>query len=363
MRLKLSLLSLALSMLFTGQSYAQSDKLTVAAASQGANWNAVAPLNDSSLFAAAPRWTGSKGPQLTYIDTKGKQHAWPDKSWNSWAPGKPTENAFVNINAIRLIGSQLWVVDTGAPDFGGTPLPGGAKLVVIDVKTRQVSRVYAFDSSVAGKGSYVDDVRINGKHAYLTDAGWAGLIVLDLETGKSRRVLSDTASTRSSNKAIRLDGKIVLAPDGSILKVNADPLELSPDNQWLYYGPLSGPMYRIPTRALDDSTLDTAALEKLVEVWFDMPPSGGTAMAKDGTFYYSDLAENAIKRRLPDGKVETVVQDPSLHWVDAPVIDENNIIWLPVPQIDRVGLFQNGKNLTRWPVQVLKFDLNKKQTE
>lgn len=360
MRLKFSSLSLALSLMFTGQAYAQSGDLAVAAVSQEANWNAVAPLSDSSLFAAAPRWTGSKGSQLTYIDTYGKQHAWPDKKWNSWTAGSSAENRFININAIRLIGSQLWVVDTGAPEFGGTPLPGGAKLVVIDVKTKKVSKIYAFDSGVAGKHSYVDDLRINGKHAYLTDAGWAGLIVLDLETGKSRRVLSDSPSTKAGDKAIRLDGKIVLTPDGGILKVNADPLELSPDNQWLYYGPLNGPMYRIPTRALDDSSLDKAALEKLVEVWFDMPPAGGTAMAKDGTFYYSDLAENALKRRLPDGKTETVIQDPSLHWVDAPVIDENNVIWLPVPQIDRVGLFQNGKNMTQWPVQVLKFDLNKK---
>ncbi|OAT15945.1 hypothetical protein M977_04689 [Buttiauxella gaviniae ATCC 51604] len=360
MRMKLSSLSFAIAIMFTGQSYAKSDQLTVAAVSHIANWNAVAPLSNNSLFAASPRWTGSKGPQLTYIDTQGKQHAWPDKSWNSWAPGKPTENRFVNINAIRLIDSQLWVVDTGAPDFGGTPLPGGAKLVVIDVKTQKVSKIYTFDSNVAGKGSYVDDLRINGKHAYLTDAGWAGLIVLDLDTGKSRRVLSDSPSTRAGNKAIRLDDKIVLTPDQNILKVNADPLELSPDNKWLYYGPLNGPMYRIPTRALDDNNLDNVALEKLVQVWFEMPPSGGTAMAKDGTFYYSDLAENAIKRRLPDGRVETVIQDPSLHWVDAPIIDDNNIMWLPVPQIDRVSLFQNGKNLTQWPVQVLKLDLNKK---
>jgi hypothetical protein len=46
--------------------------------------------------------------------------------------------------------------------------------------------------------------------------------------------------------------------------------------------------------------------------------------------------------------------------VDAPIIDDNNIMWLPVPQIDRVSLFKNGKNLTQWPVQVLKLDLNEK---
>ncbi|MEB5887491.1 L-dopachrome tautomerase-related protein [Enterobacter roggenkampii] len=359
MNLHLSSLLFAASIIFSGPLYAQTGEITVAAVSTMANWNAVAPLSNNTLFAAAPRWTGSKGPQLTYIDEQGKQHAWPDKLWNSWSPGESVENRFVNINAIRLIGPELWVVDTGAPDFGGTPLPGGAKLVVIDVNTQKVIKTYIFNSSIAGKNSYIDDLRINGKNAYLTDAGWAGLIVLNLETGESRRVLSNSTSTRASNKAIRVGGNVVLAPDGSMLKVNADPLELSPDRQWLYYGPLNGPLYRIPTYALDDKNLDNAALEKLVQRWFDMPPSGGTAMAKDGTLYYSDLAENALKRRLPDGRTETVIKDPNLHWVDAPVIDENNVIWLPVPQIDRVSLFNNGENLTKWPVQILKIDLEK----
>lgn len=356
---KLSLLALSVSLVFMGQSYAAPAELTVAAQSKSINWNAIAPLKDNTLFAAAPRWTGFTGPQLTYIDSHGQQHAWPDKKWNSWAPGTSAEKAFVNINAIRRFNNELWVVDTGAPDFGGTPLPGGAKLVVIDIATKKITKTYYFDSNIAGKNSYVDDLRINGKHAYLTDAGWAGIIVLDLDTGQSRRVLTDSPSTLASPTAIKLEGKIVLAPDGTILKVNADPLELSPDNQWLYYGPLNGPMYRISTDALNDSHLTDEALAKKVEVWFDMPPAGGTAMTKDGTFYFSDLAENALKRRLPDGKVETVIQDARLHWVDAPVIDENNVIWLPVAQIDRVGLFQNGKNMTQWPVEILKLDLNK----
>lgn len=356
---KLSLLALSVSLVFMGQNYAISKELTVAAESKKINWNAVAPLQDNTLFAAAPRWTGFTGPQLTYIDVHGKQHAWPNQSWNSWAPGKSAEKVFVNINAIRRFNHELWVVDTGAPDFGGTPLLGGAKVVVFDIATKRAIKIYYFDADVAGKNSYVDDLRINGKYAYLTDAGWAGLIVLDLETGKARRVLTNSPSTLASNSSIKLDGKILLAPDGQVLKVNADPLELSPDNQWLYYGPLNGPMYRIPTAALNDSGLSDEALKKMVEVWFDMPPSGGTAMTKDGTFYFSDLAEDALKRRLPDGKIETVIKDSRLHWVDAPVIDENNIIWLPVPQIDRVGLFQNGKNMTQWPVEILKFDLNK----
>ncbi|MBZ6065367.1 hypothetical protein LA374_03950 [Aeromonas schubertii] len=355
MKLNPSLLAIALAL--ATPALAQSTELTVAASSHTHNWNAVAPRADNTLFAAAPRWTRSRGPQLVWIDQAGDEHAWPDRQWNSWTLGQPAARHFININAIRRIGDQLWVVDTGAPDFGGKPLPQGAKVVVFNIATGNTDRIYYLGPEIAGEHSYVDDVRIKGRHAYLTDAGWPGLIVLDLESGAARRVLTDSPSTRASDKAIWAGNNVVLTPDGSLLKVNADPLELSPDRQWLYYGPLNGPMYRIPTRALDNPALDDAALAKQVEVWFDMPPTGGTAMGKDGTFYFSDLEQSALKRRLPDGRIETVIQDERLHWVDAPVIDDQNVIWMPVPQMDRVSLFQGGKNRTRWPVEILKLDL------
>jgi len=46
-----------------------------------------------------------------------------------------------------------------------------------------------------------------------------------------------------------------------------------------------------------------------------------------------------------------VLQGPlALHWVDAPFLDADGMLWLPVPQMDRVGLFHDGKSQTRWPI-------------
>lgn len=332
-------------------------KLERVAQSMDSNWNAIALKGDGTIFAAGPRWSGIKGAQLTKIDKNGGKSPYPDQEWNAWKTGAKTENAFININAIRNIDNQLWVVDTGAPDFGGTPIPGGAKLVVISLETDKVEKIYFFNSSIAGEGSYVDDLRILGNYAYLTDAGWPGLIVLNLETAQSRRVLNNDVSTIASDRPIIVDGEPVLAPNGELLKVNADPLELSPDGKWLYYGPLNGPMYRVPTASLNDASLSDEDLKKQVEFWFDMPPSGGVAITDDGTFYFSDLAKNALMKRTPDGRIEMVVQDKRLHWVDAPVIDADNVIWMPIPQIERVSLFQKGENKTQWPVEVLKYPL------
>lgn len=330
---------------------AQAPKLTRVATSDSMIWNAVA-VSRSRIFLAGPRWTGSRGPQLAMIIDGGKPKAFPDAAWNAWKPGSDNGAAFININAIHMDrDGGLWVVDTGSPDFGGDPLPRGAKLVRINLSTDKVDRVIYLGPDLALPGSYVDDVRFNGNHAYLTDAGRPGIIVLDLTTGAGRRVLeAHPTVTARDERPIVLSGHIVKSPDGSPLKVHSDPLEVSTDGQWLMFGPLEGPWSRVPTGLLDDPAISANDLAAAVEPWADLPPVGGTTLASDGSLYFADLAEDSIKVRHPDGRIETLVTDHALHWVDAPFLDQDGKLWLPVPQMDRVGLFHGGKSQTRWPI-------------
>lgn len=361
MKNKLLAAGLAGALLSTQMAAAQqtkSSRLTIVAESSEMIWNAVA-VNQGSVFVAGPRWTGSKGPAVARLDADGKPKPYPDAVWNGWHKDVLASGAFVNVNAIHLDGrGGLWVVDTGSPDFGGDPLPGGAKLVRIDLASDSVTKIYPLGPKIALAGSYVDDVRLNGGFAYLTDAGRPGLIVLNLNTGVARRVLNDHPSTTApADRLIVLDGTVLKTPNGSPLKVHSDPMELSPDGQWLYFAPLSGPWSRVETRWLDDTTITPDQLATKVEPWADLPPVGGTTMDANGDLYFTDLAENALKRRSADGKVTTVVQDPRLHWIDAPFIDDEHRIWLPVPQMDRTAPFNGGKTQTKWPVQLFRLDL------
>lgn len=97
-------------------------------------WNAVA-VQPGRVFVAGPRWAGAPGPMLGVLDGPGGSvdgsadgtdpRPYPDAAWNAWRPGADPARAFVNVNSLRLDGRDgLWVVDTGAPDFGGNPLPG-----------------------------------------------------------------------------------------------------------------------------------------------------------------------------------------------------------------------------------------------
>jgi sugar lactone lactonase YvrE len=134
-------------------------------------------------------------------------------------------------------------------------------------------------------------------------------------------------------------------------------MEVSPDGAWLYFGTLEGPWSRIATAVLDDFTATPEAIVAKVEPWADLPPVGGTAMDANGDLYFSDLATSALKRRTPDGRIETVIQDKRLHWVDAPVIDDRHRIWLPVPQLDRVAVFHAGQPQIEWPIALYRLAL------
>jgi len=336
----------------------QADGLTVAAETRRMIWNAVA-VDGHRIFVAGPRWTGANGPAVALIDGKDALIPYPDASWNAWQPGADVTNTFVNVNAIhRDDRGGLWIIDTGSPSFGGDPLPAAAKAACIDLATNRVERIYPFGPQAALAGSYIDDIRFHGDHAYLTDAGHAGLVVLDLRSGETRRVLDGAPSvTAPTNRPIVVDGEIVRGPDGSPLRVNSDPLEVSPDGRYLYFGSLHGPWSRIETRLLDEPAVSGPELAGKVEAWADLPPVGGTAMASDGTLYFTDLASDALKKRSPDGTITTVVRDSRLHWGDAPALADG-FIWLPVPQIDRVSLFNNGKSRIDWPIRLYRYRLD-----
>ena len=77
-----------------------------------------------------------------------------------------------------------------------------------------------------------------------------------------------------------------------------------------------------------------------------------------GNLYFTELATDSLKRRAPDGTVKTVLSDPRLHWVDAPAIDAGRRIWLPVPQMDRMAVFNGGMSKVEHPVALYSIDLD-----
>jgi hypothetical protein len=221
-------------------------------------------------------------------------------------------------------------VDTGSPEFGGNPLPDGAKLVRIDLATNRVAHVVPMGPETVLPGSYVDDIRFNGDFAYLTDAGQPGRIVLNQKTGAMRRVLDKRpATTAPANRPIVLNGETLKSPDGSVLRVNSDPLEVSTEGKWLYFAPLSA----------------LVADRNAVARRFFREPGDYRRQcgAMDGS-----AANRPDSNGCQDRRITTVIRDERLHWADAPFIDSDHSIWLRA--LHRPVLFIVDAELAAGPI-------------
>lgn len=320
-------------------------------------WNGVTTTNNGRVFVCFPRLEGEKGISIGEVLKNGSVVPYPSKSWNSWAKGEATTRKFIRTNSLRIgPDGNLWVMDTGAPKLGEQALKGGSKLVVIDVKHNQVIRTIPLEA-VMKPNSFMDDLRINGSTIYMTDAGEPALVVMDKATGKGRRVLENHWSTTDS-KPLLAEGKVIRLNDGKELRVNADQLEVSPDEKYFYFQPVSGPLNRIETAYLKDVSLSTKQLESHIIKWFASPTTGGTAIDAAGNIYLSDVDHGRILKINPAGKSEVVLEDKRLLWADALWIDQQGFLWIPAGQINRLAAFQNGKSAVKFPVYVYKLQVH-----
>ena len=329
------------------------DPLTLIGSNDHLAWNGVAIAPDGRIFVEFPRITGAPGPSLAVLGHDDSLTPYPGGAWNEWSSTGKADPAqgFVGLNAVHLApDNSLWAVDTGAPGFGRQPLPGAAKLVRMDLASNTVTRVYVLPPEVLQPKSMIDDVRFHGGLAYITDAGSPGLIVLDLANGSARRLLDHDPST-TAQRPIVVDGETLKGPDNHPVMIHADQLEVTPDGAYLYYQPLCGPLYRIPTALLDDPKASPQAVAAGVQFWYDTPALGGTAIGPDGTLYLDDVENDSVLRLDPDRVLATIIHDPRLHWADAPVL-RDGVLTLPVPQLDRAAPFHHGHSQIQYPVRL-----------
>jgi sugar lactone lactonase YvrE len=326
--------------------------------------NAVAVSDDGRVFVSFPYWGGGAkpGPSVSELAKDGTPRAYPDAAWNNWNTSKDSAHAFVRVNAIRFgPDGNLWVVDSGEANVGGKPNgPDGAKakLIVIDVKQNKVITVIPLDAS-STPHTYVDDLRFHGSTLFLTDAGDPGLIVVDTKTGTQRRVLTHVKST-TDERPMYAEGKKMMS-NGHEVRIHADQLETSPDGTKLYYQASSGPMYVVPTAALEDASLSADQLNKQVRFFYDTPTTGGTVIDGDGNLYVSDVNRLRILRITPEGTATTLISDKRLVWADAMWIDSTGRLWIPAVQLNRTASFQNdGVSRVSRPVALYTMDLHLK---
>jgi sugar lactone lactonase YvrE len=301
-------------------------------------WTGVAVTQDGRVFVNFPRWAPEVPVSVAEVLPNGELVPFPDEDWNAWAQNGDPEEAFVCVQSVVSDSrGSLWVLDPANPWFSGV-VPGGAKLLEIDPMTGEIGRIISFDEEIAPPFSYLNDVRIDNEReaAYITDSGMGALVVVDLTTGSSRRVLEDHPSTRSEDTVLTFDGAEWLLPDGSAPQVHADGIAFDRGHDFVYYQALTGrTLYRIAGSALRDEALDEDALAAKVEAVAVSGPSDGLLWDGVGGIFISAIEDNAVKRWSPGVGVETVIADPSIAWTDSFARGPAGALYITTSQIHR----------------------------
>jgi sugar lactone lactonase YvrE len=301
-------------------------------------WTGVAVTEDGRVFVNFPRWSPDVPVSVAEVSADGSLRPYPDEAWNSWTPEGDPLTTFVCVQSVVADGEgSLWVLDPANPGFQGV-LPGAAKLVEIDAVSGGVVQVVSFGETVAPPASYLNDVRIDHRHraAYITDSGSGALIVVDLRTGASRRVLDDHPSTAAEDTILSFGGDQWLLPDGTAPKVHADGIAYDRVGDFVYYQALTGrTLYRIAGAALRDPSIDEEALGAVVETVAESGASDGLLWDGAGGVFISAIEDDAVKRWSPATGIETVITDPTIAWPDSFALGPDGGLYVTTSQIHR----------------------------
>ncbi|KPA89159.1 MULTISPECIES: L-dopachrome tautomerase-related protein [Pseudomonas] len=325
------------------------------------------------IFVNFPRWGDNVEFTVAEI-VDGKLVAYPNRSINTADPKDPAAG-FISVQSVVADGrGRLWVLDTAAPGFS-RPRAGGAKLVAIDLASNKVVKTLVFPASVILPSTYVNDVRFDFRVgqagvAYVTDSsvsGPGGIIVVDLATGNASRRLSGAKSTSVDPSFVPvIEGKPALitrdAQGGnSFLKVASDGIALSSDGQTLYFCPLSSRhLYSISTALLRDASVSEAELEKAVVDLGEKGASDGLEADANGSVYAGDYEHDAIRQRLPDGRWQTIVQDPRAQWPDTLSIGPDGYLYFTANQLHRSPGFHDGQDKREKPYRLMRVRIDAK---
>ena len=322
----------------------------------------IAVTRDGRIFVSFPRW--SEDSPISVGELKdGKVTPYPDAETNGWRNAlKDKVEAKTHFVCVQTIeedhSGHLWVLDPAAPALGAL-VPGGVKMMKIDLATNKVVQTIVFDDKVAPQGSYLNDVRFSpdDKIAYLTDSGAKGsLVVLDLASGKARRVLDGDPSTQADPKVtVMWDGKPLRRPDGRGVDFTADGIALGPDGKTLYWQAIKGKnLYSLPTSALNPGfstavtpeAVEDASLRGKVRIVGENGPADGLIISRhDGKMYVTGPQTNSIGVRdlsQEGGKPTMVLQDDKLRWPDTFSEGADGTIFFSTSHIQDSSYFKEG---------------------
>jgi sugar lactone lactonase YvrE len=250
---------------------------------------------------------------------------------------------------------RLWILDHGGWGFSRAP-----HLFGFDINTGKQIVSYAFPRDVAGPGSMLNDVLLDVRRdvLLLSDTGpinnKSAILVYDIRTNTSRRVLSQHPSLTSTDNTIFVEGKPFTVLGLIHPHYGLDGIAI--DDEYFYYSAFNrGELYKIPLAKLTDARLGDRELARSIEKVADITMSDGMWADEQGRVWLTDVEHSAITRVNRDGSLETVYKDPRFRWPAGFARAPDGTFYFNCDAIDQTQLVSRDTILKRGPYYQFRF--------
>lgn len=284
----------------------------------------------------------------------------PNEEWNS--PRESDDHYLSNVLGIRNDENGIvWMLDMGQRN------PVTPKIVGWNTITNKVERIYYLPETSVVPTSQPNDMVVDTKHGAFViadegignggDGRTGSLIIVDMKTGKTRRLLEGHRTTLPENLPTVVNGKSLVV-NGQNLLVGCDGITADKEFEWLYYAPLNGSkIYRVRMADLLDETLNEAELDERIETYSDKPNNGGLSIDSEGNLYLTAMETNSIAVVLAkDRSVQNLFSDNNLLWPDGVSYNAvDGYMYVSAAQVHLGSVFNDGKNLARAPFYIFRF--------
>lgn len=293
---------------------------------------------EGRIFANFPRWRERVENSVVEINDEKRSSPYPNEKWNSWKLGNPIEeNVFLAVQSVVAFDGVLYVLDTRNPLFQG--VLDQPRIFAFDLNSNELISTYLLSENVYHHDSYINDLRVDKKKQkiYLTDSGHAGLVVLDLKTKKSIRILDNHYSTQSEVNRLNFENGVWENT------VHSDGIAFDAKNDYLYFHALTGySLYRLSTNEILDA-------ENKVEFVAKTSAPDGMIIDESGGLYFADLEHNKIMKMDLQTKEKSVfAEGDKVRWADTFSI------------FDGYLYFTNSRiNETSDDISIMSFSINK----
>lgn len=330
----------------------------------------IAVSSDNRVFIGFPRHADNHKEFALAELVNDKLIPWPNKEY-VYPSTKPYKDWLVSPHGMYIDKNDvLWVLDDGKRS-GIKEIPeGAAKVVAFDIKTKKILHNLVINSPVLNSDSHYNDLRVDLSHGkkgtvYIANSGFGqhfSIVVIDVETGKSREVLVNHYSTSPEPQFMAFlegiphvyDFNHQTFPNGG-----ADGISISPDEKKLYWTTISGKkLYSLPTEILSDFTSSEAQIEKSVTFEGQHPACDGLAEDEKGNIYFGAFEQQSIVKRNTEGEYSLVSHDKENYvWPDG-LAYRNGYLYVTLGQWNRLPGFNNGVDLRKPPFLIVKIKIN-----